>query len=81
MATSEHEIESFSEFAKSQLKDSRSDASIDELFEEWRTLNPPSEDALAIQASIRDMENGETGRPFEEFAAEFRKRNNLTDGE
>ena len=81
MATSEHEIDNFSEFAKSQLKDRTFDVSLDELFDEWRTRNPPSEDALAIQASIRDMENGETGRPFAEFADEFRKRNNLTGGE
>ena len=81
MATSEHEIDSFSEFAKSQLNDRGSGVSLDELFDEWRIVNPPSEDALAIQASIRDMEKGKTGRPFEEFAAEFRGRNNLSSGE
>lgn len=77
MATSEHEIDSFSEFAKSQLNNRGSDVSLDELFDEWRIANPPPDDALAIKASLRDMENGETGRPFEEFADEFRKRNNL----
>ena len=78
MVTTEHEIDRFSEFAKTKLKDRSTDVSLDELFDEWRTLNPPSKDALAIQASIRDMENGETGRPFKQFADEFRKRNNLS---
>lgn len=81
MATSDQEIERFSAFAKAKLRDCGSRASLDEIFDEWRTLNPPLEDALAIQASVRDMEKGEAGRPFERFAAEFRKRNNLSDGE
>jgi hypothetical protein len=33
------------------------------------------EDVLAIQASLRDMERGETGQDFEEFLREFRRRN------
>lgn len=77
MATSEHEIDSFSEFAKSQLSTRGSDVSLDELFDEWRIVNPPPDDALAIKASLRDMERGETGRPFEEFADEIRKQNHL----
>ena len=78
MATSEHEIDSFSEFAKSQLRHRGSAVSLHELLDEWTIQNPPAEDALAIKASLRDMEHGETGRPFEEFAKEFRKRNKLT---
>ena len=78
MATSEYEIDSFSDFGKLPIKNGGSSVSLDELFDEWRIQNPPSEDTLAIQASIRDMQNSETGRPFEEFATEFRKRNNLT---
>ncbi len=77
MATTEHEIESFSQFAKSQLELRGSDTSLDELFDEWRLKHPSSEDALAIEASIRDMEDGETGRSFDDFSADFRKRNNL----
>ena len=79
MATTEHEIESFSKFAKSQLENRGSDTSLDELFDEWRIQNPPSEDLKAIQSSIRDMDNGETGRSFDDFSAEFRKRNNIAD--
>ena len=36
-----------------------------------------TDDWLAIRASLRDIEQGETGRPFDEFAAEFRQRNNI----
>ena len=32
---------------------------------------------FAIRASLRDIEQGEIGRPFEEFVAEFHQRNNI----
>ena len=81
MATSEQEINSFSAFAISRIKNGDAELSLAELFDEWTIQNPPSEDALAIQASICDMENGDTGRPFAEFAEEFRKRNDISSGE
>ena len=81
MATSEQEINSFSAFAKSRIKNGGDQFSLAELLDEWTIQNPPSEDALAIQASIRDMENGDTGRPFQEFADQFRKRNNIDSSE
>ena len=81
MATTEQEINSFSEFAKSRLKNGGSDSSLTELFDEWTIQNPPAEDADAIQASIRDMENGDTGQPFQEFSRKFRKRNDIDTGE
>ena len=34
-------------------------------------------DVLAIAASIRDLDRGVTGRPFDQFASEFRKRNKI----
>ena len=77
MATSEQDIDKFSEFAKTRLKNGGSQSTPAELMDEWVVQNPPVEDALAIQASIRDMENGDTGQPFDEFAVEFRKRNNI----
>ena len=51
--------------------------SLDELFDQWRIRHPQADDARAIRASIRDMEEGETGRPFDQFAEEFRRRNDL----
>ena len=76
MRTSEL-IENFARFAREQVNRRGEGLPIDELFDEWRVLHPPAEDLLAIQASLRDMESGETGRPFEEFAAEFTRRNDL----
>ncbi len=35
------------------------------------------QDLLAIAASIRDMEGGVSGRPFNAFAKEFRQRNQI----
>ena len=70
-------IESFSRFAKAKVDQSGNDLSIDELFDEWRIQHPPAEDWLAIKASLRDLEQGETGRPFAEFADEFRQRNGI----
>ena len=60
------QIEDFSAFAKGQL-DAGPDRSIDDLFEEWRQRIFKKTDALAVQASIRDLENGERGEPLDEF--------------
>lgn len=76
MATTEQEIDGFAQFAKDQLRRGQT-SSIDELFDLWRLQHPPADDALAIKASIRDMERGEIGRPFSQFAHEFRKKNNM----
>jgi hypothetical protein len=53
--------------------------SLEELLDEWIINNPPCEDTLALQASIRDMANGKTGRGFDDFARDFRERNGLSD--
>lgn len=71
------EIEQFSRFAVTRIQSDGAHLSISELFDEWSIQNPPKEDALAIKAAIRDMENGDTGQSFDEFAKEFRERNNL----
>jgi len=77
MATTEQEIDRFAEFAKDQLRHGET-SSIDELYDRWRLYHPSAEDALAIEASIRDMEHGETGRPFEQFANEFHRQNSIS---
>ena len=77
MTTSEAEIDSFAQFAKGQLARGGAGLSLDELFDQWRIRHPRAEDAQAIRASIRDMEGGETGRPFDQFAEEFRRQNDL----
>ncbi len=77
MATIQQEIESFNTFVREKVG-SGGCTSMDDLYDQWRELHPAAEDALAIQASIRDMQNGDTGRPFEEFAEAFRKRNGIS---
>jgi len=75
MATSlDDKIEDFTRFAKSH---SSEDVTMDELYDRWREKAFQETDALAVEASLRDMEQGEMGRPFDEFAAEFRKRNHF----
>jgi hypothetical protein len=74
MATSEQDIDNFCQFAKSRLKNGGFELSLEELFDEWTIKNPPHEDTLAVQASIGDMENGESGRDFGDFATDFRER-------
>lgn len=70
-------IESFSQFARARVDQAGSDLAIDDLYDEWRAQHPPEDDLLAIKASLRDMEQGETGRPFDDFAAAFRSRNGI----
>ena len=55
-----NQIEDFAAFAKGQI-DAGQDRSIDDLFDEWRQRASRETDALAVQASIRDLENGERG--------------------
>ncbi len=77
MQTSEL-IDAFVQFAREQVHQRGEDFPIDDLFDEWRMQHSPVEDWQAIKASLRDLEDGETGRPFGESAAEFRQRNNIT---
>ncbi len=70
-------IESFVEFAHEQVRQYRDAISIDELYDEWRSRNPPSDDWIAIRASLGDMAAGEVGEDFEVFATNFRQRNGL----
>ena len=70
-------IDSFAEFAKAKVEQAGNELSIDDLFDDWRLQHPPSGDWLAIKASLQDLASGEVGRPFDEFAAEFRQRNGI----
>lgn len=79
MASVEQELDDFNRFARERLQAGEPKPTIDELFDEWRFGNPASEDLLAIRASIRDMEQGVRGQDYQEFAAEFRRRNGIVD--
>jgi hypothetical protein len=81
MATVANELQSFYHFADERLGISGCNQTLDELYAEWRALNPTPEEleanVLAVRAALRDMDQGEAGRPIDEFAAEFRQRNGI----
>ena len=74
MSTVKEEFELFTAFARNHVTDAKSP---DELYDRWRDQYYHDIDARAIEASLADMRAGETGRPFNEFAAEFRQRNSF----
>ena len=76
MASLEQELDAFAQFVKQKLELGEGD-SLDDLYDQWRECNPAAEDALAVKASLRDMDNGQTGRPFDVFAKEFGERNGI----
>jgi hypothetical protein len=81
MSATTQELQSFYQFAEERLRTGSSEQSLDDLYGEWRACNPTPEEldtnVLALRAALRDLKSGETGRPIEEFAAEFRQRNGI----
>jgi hypothetical protein len=81
MAATTQELQSFYQFAEQRLRNGGAEQSLDDLYGEWRACNPTREEletnVLAVRAALRDMDGGETGRPVDEFAAEFRRRNGI----
>jgi hypothetical protein len=77
------QLDSFHHFACEQLKNGGAGLSLEELLDRWRMQYPSPdelrENVLAVKASIRDMESGVTGRPFDDFARDFRNRNGIAD--
>ncbi len=71
-------LAAFQKFALSQIVNRSSDVTIDELFDDWRRLNPIDQEFLdstrAIAASLRDLEAGETGRAAEVVLEELKSR-------
>ena len=76
MATAEHDLDSFSSFARQKINSGQRELSIDELFDLWRAENPSdeqfAENVAAIQASIQDFRNGERGTVVGEHSAQLR---------
>ena len=70
-------IDSFVEFAHEQVRQHGDAISMDELYDEWRSRNPPSDDWLAIRASLEDMAAGEVGEDFAVFATSIRQCHEL----
>jgi len=76
MATIE-QIQVFTAFAVQLSAQEGESISLDDIYDRWREKTLRSADALSVQASLRDMDQGETGRPFDQFAKEFRSGNNI----
>ena len=74
------QIDDFTAFAKSRLG-SGAQVDIDQLYDEWRSKAFADIDALAIQASIRDLENGERGESLDDFLANFEQEQKQDRGE
>ena len=79
--TTKEQIDSFYRFATAQLENGGSEKTVDELYDQWRYENLTPEDiaenVAAIQLSIDDMNNGETGRDAGEVARELREELDL----
>jgi hypothetical protein len=77
MATTEQELESFTQFARERLGVGGADFSLDELFDLWRSENPSdtdyAENTAAIAGAIQDFKNGDRGRPAGELTRELRE--------
>lgn len=74
MASIEQDLESFTQFAKQKIASGETAASMDEVFEQWRRQRIAAEDAAAVLASLRDLEQGEPTQDFASFAEEISKR-------
>ncbi len=75
MGITKDDLAAFHQFAESTLA-SRGAESLHELVEIWELEHPTPElhaqDVAAVQAALRDMENGDIGRPAERVLDELR---------
>jgi hypothetical protein len=75
MAITKEDLNAFHQFAEDRLA-SRGAESLQELVDMWELEHPTTElhcqNVAAVQAAIRDMENGDRGRPATEVVEELR---------
>lgn len=78
---SPNELPDFHRFVGEKVSNGAPSLSPEEVLDEWRMLHPAPErgpgDIAAIQEAIDDMEQGDSGIPFEEFDRDFRARRKL----
>lgn len=84
MTVTQHELDSFHQFATNELNNGGSGLSMDDLYDQWRALHPTpaelAESVAAVRAALQDYENGDRGRPAEEVLREIRAKYNLDAG-
>jgi hypothetical protein len=70
MAVTHNDLNQFHDFAAEKLAAGQGTESLQELLDLWYIENPDqnrlSEDVLAVQASLRDLDGGERGIEFSE---------------
>jgi hypothetical protein len=75
MAITNDDLAAFHQFAEARLA-RRGVESLHELVDIWEQEQPTPElhaqNVAAVRAAIRDMENGDTGRPAEKVVEELR---------
>lgn len=78
MATTEKELDSFTEFAKQRISNEGENVSLDELFDLWRSENPSdelyAENVAAVSVAIQDFKNGDRGTPAGEHSNQLRRQ-------
>jgi len=73
----QEELRSFHEFIGQKLQQSDASLSPEDALDEWRFLHSEPDGYEAIKEALAAMDAGDTGRPFEEFAAEFRRKHHI----
>jgi hypothetical protein len=77
-----HELESFHRFLGRQIADGRGGLSPEECLDLWRAQHPDegilAEDVEAVREALAEMEAGEKGQLFDDFCAQFRQSNKLS---
>lgn len=81
MAVTTEDLHQFNEFAKVVIARVGSKVTLDEIWDQWRLENPTSdelrENVLAVNAAIRDMEQGDLGISATEHVQQLRTKFNL----
>jgi len=66
MIQTSYQIEHFRDFALARLSSTEQHLTIDELYDEWRLLNPDTSqmanDTIAVAASLHDYQSGVLGK-------------------
>lgn len=79
IATSE--LAEFHQFISQKIAEKQTELTPEEVLELWREKRPSAEDysstVTALREAIQDIENGDQGRPANEFDREFRDRNRI----
>jgi len=70
--TATQQIENFTAFAKAITQQEGEDISLDEIYSRWWQEQHRDEDFEAIQAAVKDYENGDRGELARDILTELR---------